>query len=127
MNGFETIYVCGSRKDQSHAWLVLKDHAIRKPTPHFYTIPDDIRDLLNAYGNVVCDTPVGLANYKESDLTNGTIIDITADQFDQQSIYIGYMDEFHKQFTFLFAHDQHELGDNPRLHRLYRTITNYIV
>lgn len=120
-NGIQTIYVCGVFRNQSHAWLVLKDNTIHNPDPKYYTMPDEIKSLLTAYGMEVSDEPYNISKYEDIDLINGTLIDITADQFGQPPIYIGPMDQFHRKFIFDFAHDYNGLG-NCRLLSLYNLI-----
>ena len=105
----------------SHAWLVLKDSSIHEPSPKYYTIPDEIRTLLKTYGEEVSDKSADISKYEESNLANGTLIDITADQFGQAPIYIGPMDCFHRKFVFDFAHDYNSLEDG-RLYSLYNKI-----
>lgn len=46
VNGVETIYVCGEDKDQSHAWLVVNNEMINKPTKQFYEYPNEIKSVL---------------------------------------------------------------------------------
>lgn len=92
--GIQTIYVCGSDHGQSHAWLVIKDHRVKEPTPrshNIYEFPDDIKHLIALYGgeNVMDkDHKRDNTNYEEGDLIDGIIIDITADQFGEMPIYI---------------------------------------
>lgn len=93
-HGMRTVYVCGTFRGQSHAWLVLKDSSIHEPSPKYYTIPDEIRTLLKTYGEEVSDKSADISKYEERNLANGTLIDITADQFGQAPIYIGPMDCF---------------------------------
>ena len=127
LNGIETVYVCGSDKGQSHAWLVVNDGTINKSPPQVFDLPAHIKAILVSYGGDESFDSSGDARYEESDLINGMILDITADQFDQPPVYIGYMDEFHSRFAFQFAHDCEGVGDNSRLCGLYRTIMRYIV
>lgn len=47
--GIETIWVSVQRDDWTHAWLVLKDKRVRKPTNN--TLPDDYIDLVSLYRN----------------------------------------------------------------------------
>lgn len=123
--GVETVYVWGEKLDQSHAWLVVKDHRVKEPTPRFYEAPDNIKDILNLYSNDAYNEPINITHYEEDDLINGIIIDITADQFGEKPIYIDYMDEFHKRFIFVAAHDYRGLWDG-RLRELYHTIMEYV-
>ena len=122
-HGINTVYVCSTFRDQSHAWLMLKDNSIHNPIPKYYSIPDEIKMLIRTYGEEVSDESVDISKYEESDLVNGTLIDITADQFGQAPIYIGPMDCFHRKFVFDFAHDYRSL-ETPRLFNLYHLITH---
>ena len=126
--GYETIYVCGLRGDQSHAWLVLIDNNVSKPEQKFLEVTDDIRDVLNLYSGNKYNEPVDITRYEAENVENGLIIDITADQFSEMKnfpVYIGYMDNFHRDFEFDFAHEYNGLG-NDRLEMLYRIICNYL-
>lgn len=121
LHGIQTIYVCGSFHDQSHAWLVIKDNRIHIPSPKYYTMPDDLRKTLKIYGEKTPNAPIDVSKYEDSDLSNGILIDITADQFGQAPLYVGPMDAFHQKFTFDFAHNYNGFG-NDRLSHLYDLI-----
>ena len=121
LHGIQTIYVCGSFHNQSHAWLVIKDTHIQIPTPKYYTMPNEIRKILATCGEEAPDGPMDISKYEGRDLSNGTLIDITADQFGQAPLYVGPMDPFHQEFTFDFAHDYNGFG-NDRLSHLYDLI-----
>lgn len=120
LHGIQTIYVCGSFHEQSHAWLVIKDNRIHIPAPKYYTMPDELRI---AYGEEKPNGPIDISKCEGSDLSNGILIDITADQFGQAPLYVGSMDPFHQKFTFNFAHDYNGFG-NDRLSHLYDLIMN---
>ena len=121
VHGIQTIYVCGLFHNQSHAWLVIKDNRIHVPAPKYYTMPDEIRKVLELYGEEASNEPVDISKYEDSDLSNGILIDITADQFGQSPLYVGPMDLFHQKFTFDFAYDYNGFG-NERLSHLYDLI-----
>lgn len=120
-HGISTVYVCGTFRDQSHAWLVLKDSNICTPAPKYCIVPNEAKKLLGVYGEKIPDEPIDISKYEESDLVNGTLIDITADQFGQAPIYIGPMDCFHRKFIFDFAHDYRGL-EPSRQFNLYHII-----
>lgn len=127
-HGYETIYVCGLYGDQSHAWLVLMDENVSKPKQKFLEVTVDIRDVPNLYSGNKYSEPVDITRYEAENVENGLIIDITADQFSEKKdvpIYIGYMDSFHRDFQFDFAHEYYGL-ENDRLEMLYRIICNYL-
>ena len=125
-NGYETIYVCGRCRDQSHAWLVLKDDRVKMPQEQFNTIPEEIKTVLHQYGgDIQQDERVDISHYAAGDVENGTVIDITGDQFGESAIYVGEIDSFHKKFEFDFAHDMNDLRD-ARLIPLYRRILQRI-
>lgn len=70
-----------------------------------------------------------IQNYEEANLTNGLIIDITADQFGEAPIYVGQIDCFHKKFDFDFAHDYQGINSETccsdfRLLNLYSIIVS---
>lgn len=123
--GIDTVYVCGDYQGQAHAWLVIKDHRVRKPEPQFWNAPNEIRDILNIYSNNAYSSPIDVTHYKEQDIINGLIVDITADQFGYLPVFVDYIGLFHKQFEFKFAHDFNSLG-NTRLKHLYSTIMECI-
>lgn len=124
-NGIETIWVSLQRDDWSHSWLVLKDRRVRKPTK--ISLPDDYIDLISIYRNQNFEAGTGTIHYKEHDLYDGLIIDITSDQFDDYAIpvYVGYMDAFHQSFDFRLAFDCDGRNDG-RLADLYKIIMAYI-
>ena len=120
-HGIQTIYVCGAFRGQSHAWLVIKDNRIHMPAPKHNTMPGELRELLTTCGEEAQNGPMDIPEYEDSNLSNGILIDITADQFGQAPLYVGPMDPFHQKFTFNFAHDYNGFGNN-RLSHLYGLI-----
>lgn len=122
----ETVYVCGTHRGQSHAWLVLKDSRVHTPQKKLYSIPKDIAELLRQYGeNVPQGEQIDISKYAEVDIKNGIILDITSDQFGEVPVYVGLSDVFHKKFKFDFAHDMNRLQDD-RLKRLYEIIDQFL-
>ncbi|MBQ7940141.1 MAG: hypothetical protein IJ281_07170 [Clostridia bacterium] len=121
----KTIYVCGDLDGQSHAWLVVKDKRIKAPTIRYVEIPCVVRSFLNQYGGNQYEEKIELCNYEETDINHGLIIDITADQFGEPSVYVDHMGDFHKQFNFVAAHDYTGLG-SLRLKQMYNTILDFI-
>ena len=124
--GIETVYVCGSELDQSHAWLVIKDSSIEKPKSHHYELSDEIRDVFSLYSGGRSSGSIDNTYYDEMDLINGTIVDITADQFGERSVYVDRLGKFHKRFDFNFAYDCVGI-DNPRLRKIYEVVMEYIL
>ena len=53
------------------------------------------------------------------------IIDITADQFGEASVYVGARNTFYRKFTFRDAHICDGVY-NDRLSHLYRNISHYL-
>lgn len=127
VHGIDTIYVCGNELDQSHAWLVIKDQRIKRPKAKVYKLPEDIRNILNLYGGSNSDESFNTAYYEETDLKDGLIVDITADQFGEDPVLIEYMGKFHERFSFDFAHDYSGINDDSRLCRIYRIVMEYIL
>lgn len=124
--GQESVYVWGEDyTGQTHAWLVVNDERIKKPTPTCIDYPDDIRNVLNSYSNGSYNAPIMVANYEESDISDGLIIDITADQFGKKPIYVDYISDFYRQFEFVSANDFNGLGSS-RLRNIYQIILQYI-
>ena len=131
-HSIETIYVCGTYKEQSHAWLVVKNELITMPPPpKIYKISDEVKKFLQTCGEKIDDEKIyyDIQNYEEANLTNGLIIDITADQFGEAPIYVGQIDCFHKKFDFDFAHDYQGINSETccsdfRLLNLYSIIVS---
>jgi hypothetical protein len=125
--GIETIWYSTRRGEWAHAWLVVKDERVKKPTPKSFSWPEELHSVLAGYGVQNPEKEVDITRYEEDDLHKGLIIDITADQFDDYdiSVYVGYQDSFHQSFDFAEAHDYDGLNDG-RLYSLYRTIKGYL-
>lgn len=125
--GIETIWYSARRGDWSHAWIVVKDKRVRKPTPRLFSWPKELSNVIMGYGIEFPEEEVIITNYEAKDLTDGLIIDITGDQFDDYDIpvYVGCVDTFHKSFAFIQAHDYDGLNDG-RLDSLYRLIEKYL-
>ena len=124
IHNIETLYVWGERGDQSHAWLVVNDDRVRKPIPRYIEVEDEYVALLSQYGGRI-DVPIVDTRYKARDLTNGLVIDITADQFGEPSVYVGNRNAFYRKFTFREAHICDGV-DDYRLHSLYREISLFL-
>lgn len=121
----ENIYVCGEDETcQTHAWLVIKDKRINIPKPDYFDVPDNILATLNSYSNDAYNAPVGISHYTEDDVANGLIVDITADQFGECPIYVGYFCDFYRRFEFRMASEHTGLG-NSRLRRIYEIILQH--
>lgn len=120
----ETIYVCGVRNRQSHAWLVLKDNRVKEPTPEFYYPGQSYVHILGKYGGEVSG-PIDITRYKARDLTYGLVIDITADQFGEPSVYVGMRNDFYRKFTFDSARVCNG-ADTYRLRSLYSSIAAFL-
>ena len=125
----ETICVSGKIWKQTHAWLVIKNKDIQKKNTSskpkvnssFVSWPNKCT-LTVTFDEYYTPDDWG---YKSSDLENGIIVDITADQFGEEPVYVGAMDSFHRNFEFMEAHDYIDLG-TPRLLDLYNVILKYI-
>lgn len=122
--GIETIYVCGTYRGQSHAWLVIKDNRVKEPTPEFYYPDKSYVHILGQYGGEVSGS-IDITRYKARDLTYGLIIDITADQFGEPSVYVGIRNSFYKKYTFDFAHVCKGV-ENYRQENLYKLIASHL-
>ena len=110
--GTETIYVCGSSADGSHAWLVVKDDRVKEASvsPVFFTdeMPIEIYNVMKSYGMNEDDNQREI-RYAEDDIDGGLIIDITGDQFGEMPVYVGYMDRFHERYRIIDAQDYSEI------------------
>lgn len=120
-NNIQGIVVSGdSRKYGSHAWLVLKDDRVNYQQ-QFLDAPDEVRQIFNFYRACERNTPIDITHYEEIDIQAGLIIDITADQFGEDAVYVGFLNEFYKSFEFIQAKDYSGLEDD-RLINLYKII-----
>lgn len=122
--GIETIYVCGTRGNQSHAWLVVNDNRVKTPTPEFYYPEKEYVRIMGQYGAEITG-PIDITKYKARDLTYGLVVDITADQFGGPSVYVRNRNDFYKKFRFDFAHLCNGV-DNYRLRELYSKIIDFL-
>lgn len=125
LKGIETIYVWGDYRGQTHAWLVVKDGRIKSPQERRLSIPHSVVEALSLYGNQDVPENMTYLNYSEKDIDGGLIIDITADQFGEDSVYVNYLDTFHRKFKFQNAHDYVCLV-NSRLYRLFEIVLEYL-
>jgi hypothetical protein len=120
-NGVETIYVYGDDAEhQSHAWLVVKDDRIAPPTHTHLDLEGEAAEAFASYtdGDERI-TSIDNTHYTEQDIENGLIVDITADQFGKAPVYVGPMDDFHREFASPRADDFAGLYDNKRLIDIY--------
>ena len=122
-NGVETLWISSENPDtyETHAWLVVTDNRAKSPHHCFDDVPDNIISLLNKYAGespLNCSEP---ARYDKQDIENGLIIDITGDQFNEPSVYVGYINDFYKQFDFLAAYEHESLLDEELI-KLYNII-----
>ena len=119
--GIDSIYVCGEEYPQSHAWLVIKDDRVKGPSYIGHAVHDEIKIVIEGENGEIFDEVIcAEENYKKkekpkyqsTDLDGGIIVDITAVQFDESPIFVGYIDDFHKKYEFDFAHESnYELTD----------------
>ncbi len=124
--GIQTLWISNDGELGSHAWLVVMDDDISEPSgrPDY---PDSIKRVLEGYGAANFEQQE--AFYREEDLENGTIVDITADQFDKRynPVYVDKMDSFHRQFEFRQAYDYIPLPNlKDRLKKLYQIVDAYL-
>ena len=92
--GIETVYYCGKRKGWSHAWLVINDGRIHRPQTIVNQYPKELWSTLKSYGMGNPEEPIHFTKYGRADLSDGLIIDITGDQFEDyfERVYVGKMD-----------------------------------
>ena len=100
--GVETIWCSGRRGTETHAWLVVKDRRVNRPSPKTYSFPKEVRNTMKRYGADLFRQEEEATRYSEMDLKKGLIIDITADQFDDcdTPVYVGFSESFHCSFDF---------------------------
>lgn len=122
-NGVETLWISAEEFEthETHAWLVVKDDKIAPPRSCFDDVPNNIMGLLGVYGGGNPDNLKEVTCYKEQDIENGLIIDITGDQFNESPVYVGHMDDFHKRFDFVAAFE-HEGLLNEEYAELFKII-----
>lgn len=121
-NGIKSICVNGTDAcSQGHAWLVIKDMRIRTPVPEYFEMPEELQTVLSGYGSKEWCKPVNIAHYSSCDLEDGLIADLTADQFEESPVYVGYINDFYRRFEFRSADDYICLG-NERMSSLYQKI-----
>lgn len=122
-NGVETLWISAEEFStrETHAWLVVKDNRIDSPRSCFYDIPNNIINLLDTYSARSQEHIRKVTHYEEQNIKNGLLVDITGDQFNEVPIYVGYMDSFHKQFTFIGAFEYEGLL-NEEHDKLYKII-----
>ncbi len=125
--GIETIWYSTERNDWSHAWLVVKDERVKPPTTRPFYWPEELEVDLKRYGIEHPESGFELTKYESSDFTEGIIVDITGDQFNDcdEAIFVGKADKFHQSFEFINAHDIYALNDE-RLCKLYRIVEEYL-
>lgn len=125
--GIETIWCSGQRGSETHAWLVVKDRRVNRPSPRIDSFPKEVRNAMNRYGADLFRQEEEATRYSEMDLEKGLIIDITADQFDDYdiSVYVGYSNPFHYTFDFKEAQDYDGLK-SERLENLYKKIEKFL-
>ena len=93
-HGIITIWCSMQRGDYTHAWLVVKDDRVKTPTHETYAYPKEMSSVLANYGVEHPEDEIDITRYKEDDLCDGLIIDITADQFPKliwTSLYRNYL------------------------------------
>lgn len=120
----ETIYVWSDYGRQSHAWLVVNDDRVKAPVRRYIDVGDVYTRLIGYYGGTISG-PIEDSRYKARDLTNGLVIDITADQFGGPSVYVGERNAFYRRYTFHSAHICSGVSDK-RLRDLYRNIACFL-
>lgn len=148
-NGIYTEYVCGTKDEQSHAWLVVTDKEMfeenRIKNKHKELVckkGDDLNDyekMLRLIQTASISDVEYVAPDYDSELQGRIIIDITGDQFCEEReflfydipVYVGMMDEMHRLFEINFIHICTGLegvgGTNQyRLCSLYRKIKELI-
>ena len=122
-NGVETLWISAEEfgTHETHAWLVVKDDRIDSPRSCFDDVPNNIIGLLGTYGGDSSESIREAICYEEQNIENGLIVDITGDQFNEATVYVGYMDNFHKRFDFIAAYE-HEGLPNEEYAELYNII-----
>lgn len=126
-HGINTIQILTSRENCPHAWLVVKDSRIKEPVRRSFSWPEELRDVIAKYGVENPDQEIDKTRYEMSDIEDGLIVDITADQFPDYNIpvYVGTMDAFHASFD--YDHENAYIGlEVERIKELYHIIEQYL-
>ena len=125
--GLHTLWISNERDEDSHAWLVVKDSRIKNPVGQVFEAPEVIRDVLKQYSGGNYNEKEGYIHYEKKDVSEGLIIDITADQFDDfnDPVYVGYETQFHSSFSFVSATEHDGLSDG-RLITFYAIVEEYL-
>lgn len=123
----KTVLYHASKSDYTHAWLVVNDDRISKPSPTSYCFPEEILQVIKDYSAEEPKAVINTTHYVKEDLAQGLLIDITGDQFANYSkpVFVGYMDAFHSGFEFDEADDFDGLH-GFRLKELYKIVQEYI-
>lgn len=126
-NGYNTLSVYGDCQGSSHRWLVWDDGNIGEPETWRLedVVPSDILPYYTSYGGDIAFQEEPYYRYTEHDIENCTIIDITADQFNDPPVYCDRWHSIRKKYKFISAQKYEGLGTN-RLQQLYNTIINVI-
>ncbi len=124
--GVDTIYVHYHDCEDSggHSWLVVKDQRVATPTKHIPGYQGEVLKLIKQYGGINTNEPINHYQYCEEDISEGLIIDITADQFFDFPVYVGYYGDGYKRFEFRFAEDCEGLKDKREC-ELYQNAINF--
>ena len=80
---------------------------------------------MNLYDSYGGNSKFDNVRYTEEDVCEGLIVDITADQFGEEYVYVGYINDFYRRFEFREASEYSGLG-SERLRRLYSLIFDSI-
>lgn len=120
----QTIYVWGDYGMQSHAWLVVNDERVKLPKTRQINMGTECEALLRLYGNE-SGYPKEITNYQARDLSNGLVVDITADQFGEPPVYVGKRNAFYQKYLFRGAHICDGVSDY-RLNEAYRKIMQFL-
>lgn len=101
--GVDAILVSGKYGDQNHMWLVVKDALIMPSSYKPPEIPAELDGQLVQYGRPAREEEELVKLYCCQDIAEGTIVDITVDQFGEQEfrergVYVGKMNPFYKRF-----------------------------
>ena len=121
-HGIDTLYVWGDYRTQSHAWLVVNDNRVKLPQRKSPQFDSQYYELISRYGGCISEET---AHYTARDLTQGLIVDITADQFGEPSVFVGMRNDFYRKFKFRDAHICNGVSDS-RLKNIYNRISSFL-
>lgn len=97
--GIDCLLVSGySSSFGNHMWLVVDDDRVSEPTRTTFDATDECAKLIRSYGSYHDVGFITYEFYTPEHIAGGLIVDITADQFGEASVYVGECNSFYEAF-----------------------------